>query len=650
MSYKLGRVVQWALMSVALLMLAACSGGNSVTPTQTSTINSNGDLTLMVGDDASEDWAIVGVKVLSISLIPQGGGTPVPVYTAPTPAPMINLVQLDQLAEILGNVQVPPGTYTQATISISANPGDVVLRVSADPEAGFPLQPGTTVPSSQIQIQGTSNGTATVKVNLVTPLVVSAGQSNALELEFDLAHPAFIVEHTPPSGTTFWAVNFKGPLRHHFIPVLAAVLLRHMYGTVTGVSSDNTSMTITKDFPVEPPTTPETEITTSQSLTILADGTNGTIFYDVDAHTSSVIKDFSSVSSSLPGEYVRVAARFQPDGSLVAVRVWASSSFNSVWVSPEGHVLHVNTSTNVLTVQSEDGTGVPISVDANTEFFFRTPANALADATPIATGTGFLANIVRGFKVHVSVDDPLASQLVAQTVDIEVAKYDGSISSPSDTDFTYTRIFHLTSDDYTVTLPYISADTPNGKDVNGNSITGFKFWDFTFPTVVDSGANAISDFVTATDGSVSFGNSLPALKPWGVSYAWWGDQDNSSGWRAPWTVLLPTPMPLATVATAWATNPNGGSIAVGIPNGTSTVTVNLISTADSATLVYQVDRTGQIVTVTPQDITTSQGLANISAALSVLGTPVRVFGVPQPDGTIRAYVLFYFTGTILPAS
>jgi hypothetical protein len=603
----------------------------------------------MVGDDASEDWAIVGVKVLGISLVPQGGGTPVSVYTAPTPAPMVNLVQLDQLAEILGNVQVSTGTYTQATISISANPGDVVLRVSADPEPGFPLAAGTTVPSSQIQIQGANNGTATVTVNLVTPLVVSAGQSNALELEFDLAHPAFIVEHITSGGTPFWAVSFKGPLRHHFIPVLAATLLRHIYGTVTAVSSDNTSMTITKDFPVEPPTTPETAITTSQSLTILADATNGTIFYDVDAKTSSVIKNFSSVSSTLPGEYVRVAARFQPDGSLVAVRIWESSSFNSVWVSPEGHVLHVNTSTDVLTVQSEDGTGVPVSVDSNTEFFFRTPANALADATPISTGTGFLANIVRGFKVHVSVVDPLASQLVAQTVDIELAKYDGSISSPNDTDFTYTRAFATASDDYTMSLPYISADTPNGKDVNGNSISGFKWWDFTYPTVVDSGTNAISDFVTATDGSVSFSNSLPALKPWGVSYAWWGDQDDSSGWRAPWTVLLPTPMPLATVATAWATNANGGSIGVGIPNGTNTVTVNLISTADSATLVYQVDRTGQVVTVTPQDITTSQGLANITAALSVVGTPVKVFGVPQADGTVRAYVLFYFTGTA-PAS
>jgi hypothetical protein len=38
-------------------------------------------------------------------------------------------------------------------------------------------------------------------------------------------------------------------------------------------------------------------------------------------------------------KFVRVAARYQADGTLVATRVWASSQFNSVWVAPEGHVL-----------------------------------------------------------------------------------------------------------------------------------------------------------------------------------------------------------------------------------------------------------------------------------------------------------------------
>jgi hypothetical protein len=96
----------------------------------------------MVSDASSDDWATIGVKILSIALVPQGGGTPVTVYTAPSPAPMVNLEQLDQIAEILGNVTVPVGTYTGATLTISGNPGDVALVVSADPEASFAGTPG----------------------------------------------------------------------------------------------------------------------------------------------------------------------------------------------------------------------------------------------------------------------------------------------------------------------------------------------------------------------------------------------------------------------------------------------------------------------------------------------------------------------------
>ena len=40
------------------------------------------------------------------------------------------------------------------------------------------------------------------------------------------------------------------------------------------------------------------------------------------------------------------------------------------------------------------------------------------------------------------------------------------------------------------------SSSANGNDpATGNPITGFKWWSFTFPTVVDSGANAVSDFI-----------------------------------------------------------------------------------------------------------------------------------------------------------
>ena len=610
---------------------------------------------MLVSDDPAEDWAAVDVKVLSIALVPQGGGTPVTVYTATSPAPSVNLVQLDQLGEILGNVSVPAGTYTSAVITISGNPGDVSLVVGANPESGFAGTAGATIPSGQIQIMGAKGSAGSlavpVTVNLKSPLVVTAGQNNSLDLEFNLAHPAFIVDHVPPSGAPFWAVNFKGCLRHHPIADITALVLRHTYGTVTSVNSTNSltdsSITITRDFAVRPPTTPETAIASSQSLTILADATNGTIFYDVDAKTRNVIKDFSTVASTLPNKYVRIAARYQQDGTLVAVRVWASTSFDSIWLSPEGHVLHVDTTNDIITVQNEDGTPAQVTVDANTQFFYRTPSSVLADATPIGTGVSFLTsgNLVRGFKVHISVDDPLASTWVAQTVDIEIARYDGVISSPTATNFAYTHNFLRTTDDYTITLPYISSSSPNGKDGNGNAVTGFEWWNFAYPTLADTGTNAVADFVSAMNGSVSFGGTVGALKVSGTTWARWGDPANQNGWSAPWVILEPASVPIGTVSTPWVASSSGGSFGLSVPGGATAVNVTLSSVSGSATLVYQVDMSSGIITVTPQDLTSSAGLNAVSQAL-VNGTMVKAFGIPQADGTIKGYVLFYYTGTL----
>jgi hypothetical protein len=556
---------------------------------------------------------------------------------------------LDQLSEILGNLTVAAGTYTSANLTISGNPGDVLLTVSADPEAGFAGTAGSTIPSNQINIQGTTGSagslTVPVSVNFVSPLVVTAGSSNALDLEFDLAHPAFIVGHVPvTTGTTVWAVNFNGPVRHHPIADITRLVLRHAYGNVTAVSSDNTSITINREHPTEPPVNPETAVSGSQSLQILADSTNGTIFYDLDAKTTTTIHSFSAEAPTIVGKQVRVAARYQSNGTLVAVRIWSSSTFNNVWVSPEGHVLHVNTSTDVITVQNELGVGVPLSVNSNTQFFFRTPWNAVADATPIATGTGFLTahNFVRGFKVHASVVDPLATPLVAQSIDIETARFDGYISGTTTTGFTYTRNFHTASDDYVVPLNYISSSTPNGNDSSGNPITGFKYWNFTFPTVLTDGSGVTTSFLNATNGAVNFGGTVGILDAYGETYAIWNDLASPNAWAAPSVVLMPVSAPLGTVASGYTVGIGGFTMTV--QGGTNAVTNTLSTTSGSATLVYQVDRTNNIVTITSVDITTTAGQSTATNNL-VPGTPVKVFGVPQASGVVKAYVVFYYTGT-----
>jgi hypothetical protein len=638
-------------LCIAAILLDACggggsgsSGGSAVTST-TSTPTQTANLAVMVSDASSEDWATIGVKIMSIALIPQGGGSNVIVYTAPSPVPVTNLVLLDQIDDLLGNATIPLGNYTGAVLTVSANPGDILLTTATSPEAGFAAPGGVTIPSDQIQVQHTRGAsgslTVPVTVNFDSPLVVSATQNNALDLEFNLGHPAFLIGHVPVGGgPTVWAVNFDGPLRRRPRYDLTRLVLRHTYGDVTAVASS--TITVTKEFPAEPPTNPETAIAGMQSLQISADSVNGTILYDLDAKTRTVIDTFTS-ETSLVGRYVRIAARYQQDGTLVATRIYASDEFNDVWVSPEGHVLHVNTTSDMVTVENESGIGVPLLVNGDTQFFVREPYNPAVDAKSIGSGPAFLTNgnLVRGFKVHATVVDPLATPLIAQNIEIETARYDGAISSPDTTNFVYTRNFVDTTDDYVYTMNYISGTTPNGKDFSGDAIVGYKWWNFAYPTLLMDGSDAVNEFVAATGGSVNFGGTVGSVPSYGLSFSTWSDPANSGGWAAYASILLPARLPLGNVQTGLI----GNSFTMTATGGTMPVTVDVSTTTGSATLVYQVDRTDGVVTVSPVDITTSAGLGDLTAALT-LGTPIKVYGTPQANAALKAYVIAYFTGTM----
>lgn len=618
---------------LALASLAACGGGGGTDPSSVASDGSSpqmASMSVLMSDAPSDDWALIGIRVESIALVPQGGGANVTVYSVDAAsAPYVNLVQLDQLSEILGNAQVPVGTYTGAVITVGGNPGDVLLTTSSDPESGFAGAASTSIPSSNLQIQHTQgssgNLTVPISVTFASPLTVTASSSNALDLEFDLSHPAFIIAHQPPgAGTVLWAVNFKGPVRRHPIADITKLVLRQLYGTVTAISSDGTSLTVDKDYRTYPIVNPETAVQTSQALTINVDSTNGTLFYDVDTKSGPTkVTSLEDLTGLSVGSYLRIQARYQADGTLVATRIWASSTFNSVWVSPEGHVLDVNADN--ITVTNESGQPVTVDIASDTNFFFR------GGTTAIGTGTSFLTNLVRGFKIHVDVVDPLATPMVAQDVDIETAEYSGKIGAATTTSFDYTHDFVRAANDYTQPLDYISASSANGTDGSGNAILGFKYWPFAYPTLVTDGSDAVSDFVLAVTGSVP---------SYGFTAARWADPANPTGWAAPWVGLLPTPVPLATV-TSGLSGSDQFSLTTDVSDVTYTADVS--TSSGSATLVYQVDRSGGVLTVSPIDITTASGLTTFTQAL-VAGTPVKVYGVPQSDGSLMAYVVLYYTG------
>lgn len=147
--------------------------------------------------------------------------------------------------------------------------------------------------------------------------------------------------------------------------------------------------------------------------------------------------------------------------------------------------------------------------------------------------------------------------------------------------------------------------------------------------------------------SSTFVPSLPfcfaagAYPAWGESYARWNDPVQANTWAVPWVVLMPTTVPVGTAATGYS----GGVFTLAEAGGTTAVPVNLSTTPSSGTLVYQVDRTNGIVTVSAVDITTPAGQTTITNDLTP-GTPVKVFGVPQPNNTIKAYVVICYTGTL----
>lgn len=609
----------------------ASSPGNAPAPTG----NAQVFVPVVLSSDASRNWAKAAVRILSVSLTAQSGGAPVTIYTAPAAAPVINLEQLDHISQLLAQVSVPPGTYTGAVVTVGANAGDVALTSSDDPDSGFAAPLSSSIAAQSIKVQNSQGApgamTVAIPVTLPAPYVVSATAQPAapLALNFSLSQPAFVQSQTPVTDDpTLWAVDFQGPVTAQRLSDIASLVLRQMYGTLGTVSADGKSITVTRDYPAQPVVTPETAVSTPQQLTILADSGNGTEFYDVDAGSGMTASNFAALAGLTPGRFLRISARYQADGSLVATRIWASDAFASVWSGPEGHVMQVDANAGTLTVEDESGKPVQVQTDASTEFDYR--------GTQVATGNAFLAtgHIVRGFKVHVSPRNPSSGQMLAQSVDIESALFWGAISNTTLTGFTYSSQFSRSSDNYALTLGYISPSTPNGTAANGAAITGYAYWNFGYPSEIVYGDNAAADFQLATDG---------ALPAYGISLATWNDPATPSAWALRSTALLPGPLGLATVTTGLVSSGSSATFSLTPLGASAPVTVQLIAASGSAPLVYQLHRDHGSVTMTPLDITTASGLAQLSAALTP-GVYVNVFAVPKSSGMAQAYTLLYYTG------
>lgn len=523
---------------LALSLGLACGGGGS-----TGTYTTSAPTSIEIQDAPSDAWSTVQVQVTQVTLYQQGNHavTTVPFSGAAT----VNLIDLDGLGELLAANAVPLGTYDQAMITLNPDPSTMTL---------IPEGSATAVPASRIQVIGGSTVTVDLSASPLTVARTPAAGSNALQLDFDLANPMFINETSDGSVVVDFAVRpTAAPAALHLIQLHRAV------GTVASVNAATGALGVTK---------------AGQTLTFGTD--SSTLFYDVDGTTSgsALAPDGNGIADVAAGDAVMIAARLQDDGTLYAVRVWFCSAAEAAslplsrW-SPEGHVVSVNPSADTLIVDNADGNQRHVAITADTTFTYQrsTVLAGPAAATSALAFFGTTGNLRHGFKISVDVVNPLASPLVASSVNIERAVDSGYLdSSTSTSDLVYgqTLLNNLRS------YPYASS---------------FTWWNYEEPSAASS---SVADFVAALAGA-------DGLRATGASDLAWNS--TTSAWNATTAILLPVPLPVATLTQGYTAGASGtGTLQVSytdpVTNQTVTTTVVLTSASGGDQTV--------VLKVTPQ--------------------------------------------------
>jgi hypothetical protein len=372
-----------ALTTLAISL--ACGGSSSTTSSGTTPAPATGTTAVILTDAPSDQWSAVEVVVTQVAFLNKGDHSKEVVAFQGATA-KINLVDLDSVGELLATAKIPVGTYD-------------ALRITIDPTSVTLVDlNGNTIPSAQVHVQG-----ASVLVNLSADLVVTESGSNAVQLDFDLGHPLFLVQL--PNGD--WALTLQVNHRPNAngMAGLAKMAFRYRRGTIASVGAS--SFVLHTD--------------SGNDLTVNV-GT-GAWFFDTDAKVQG------SFGGLAVGKNALVSLRLQADGTVWAVRVWYGANALPTW-TPEGHVFRVDTGMNRLMVSASNGAPRPIVIDPTTAFTFQ-------GSQSLGTGPSALAHIWAGFKVQVAVADPLASPLHATAVDVQRAVDGGVIKTATATDFTY---------------------------------------------------------------------------------------------------------------------------------------------------------------------------------------------------------------------
>lgn len=368
------------------LCLAGCGGNNSVTnagPT---------NATINTGDATNDQIVKFELTVSSLTLTGSGG-------TATTgnllsKSAEVEFVHQAGSFEPLALVNIPPGTYSGASMTVS-NPEVVVLN--------------NAVPPAPVKIPATLTS-GSVTITFTSPITVTSSSSTVINFDLDLAG-SVTLSGTPPSSASVTA-KFN-------VTTATADNAGEDHGEIDDVHGAVSAINA-----------PNFTVQNGQS----------TITFATDS-TTQFTDGITSLSQLKVGDIVEVDGTTKPDGTKLATKVEREEA--SAGEEAEGIISAVTGSpaTQITIAHQTDSTGTPtapvtvdVSISASTQFVVRADKLNLGGSVPAFDAT----HIAKGQRVEADTGSSTASPIPADKIKLREQALVGTVSAASASGFTLT--------------------------------------------------------------------------------------------------------------------------------------------------------------------------------------------------------------------
>ena len=286
---------RWLLASGLLIwigtaLMTGCGAGVSHLPAG----SASGSLVTFATDAPVCDVESFSVAITSASLVPENGGSPVPLISSTAPA-TVDFARLADFTSILNlSNNVPAGTYTGLQLSL-ANPQLVVLNPSVTPP----------IPQAVPATLATASLTITISPALVTSTESAAG----LTVDFDLQKSLQVNNSGQVTGTVDPQIAVSAAVAAGSTVGEADAL----YGMVQSVTAANLPVNFTGSF-----------------VLALGDGTGQTLTVLSNDNTVFEGDDVAKFSDLTANTFVEVDAIVNTGGQLVAQTIDAEEQTSAV--------------------------------------------------------------------------------------------------------------------------------------------------------------------------------------------------------------------------------------------------------------------------------------------------------------------------------